>query len=96
METLQRSLLKTILWRVVGTLITLVTVFMFTGEIRQATDITLVVAAFLAVGYYFNERIWDKIQWGRRIPFVIQSESFELVESEPQPAPDALQASRLF
>lgn len=79
METFHRSLLKTVVWRVVGTLITFVTVFIFTGEIHQATNITLVVAAFLAVGYYFNERIWDKIHWGRRhtFPAAIQNESFE-------------------
>jgi uncharacterized membrane protein len=66
MDTLHRSLTKTIVWRIVATLITLVVVFLFTGELQQATNITLVVAALLAVGYYFNERIWDKIDWGRR------------------------------
>ena len=74
METLQRSLLKTVVWRVVATLITLVVVFLFTGEIHQATNITLVVAALLAVGYYFNERMWDKIKWGRVQNSFIQSE----------------------
>ncbi|MES2006731.1 MAG: DUF2061 domain-containing protein [Patescibacteria group bacterium] len=66
MDTLKRTLTKTIVWRVIGTLITLMVTFAFTGEIKQATNITLVVAALLAVGYYFNERIWDKIEWGRR------------------------------
>lgn len=82
METLQRSLLKTIIWRVIGTIITLVVAFLFTGEIKQATNITLVVATLLAVGYYFNERIWDRIEWGRRRVFttVTQNESFEPVE----------------
>ena len=81
MESLQRSLIKTIVWRVVATLITFVTVYAFTGAINKSTTITLTVAAFLAVGYYLNERIWDKISWGRRIPAtelsVIQSETFE-------------------
>ena len=65
MDTLQRSLVKTIVWRVVATLITLAVVYLFTGEFQQATNITLVVAALLAVGYYFNERIWEKVEWGR-------------------------------
>ena len=84
MESLQRSLAKTIIWRVVATLITLATVYAFTGALGKSTTITLTVAAFLAVGYYFNERIWDKIQWGRRTPaaetIAIQSESFERAE----------------
>lgn len=66
MDTLKRSLTKTIVWRVIGTLITLAVTYMFTGELQQATNITLVVAALLAVGYYFNERIWDNIDWGRK------------------------------
>ncbi|MBC7836814.1 DUF2061 domain-containing protein [Acetobacteraceae bacterium] len=74
MDTLQRSLLKTIIWRVVATLITLTVVFLFTGEIRQSTNITLVVAALLAAGYYFNERMWDKVEWGRRRSLPIQNE----------------------
>ena len=64
-ETFTRTLLKTILWRVAGTLITLVTVYAFTGSAGKSTTITLTAAAFLAVGYYFHERLWDKIEWGR-------------------------------
>ena len=66
MDTLRRSLTKTIIWRIIATLITLAVTFLFTGELRQATNITLVVAALLMVGYYLNERVWDKIEWGRK------------------------------
>jgi len=66
MDTLKRSLTKTIIWRVIATLITLVVTYMFTGELRQATNITLVIAVLLMVGYYFNERVWDRVQWGRK------------------------------
>jgi uncharacterized membrane protein len=81
METLQRSLVKTIVWRIVATIITFMTVFAFTGAFNKSTTITLVAAALLAVGYYFNERIWDKIEWGRRHPLAVtQNESFESVQ----------------
>ncbi len=66
MDTLQRSLVKTITWRIAATLITFATVYTFTGQLNKSTGITLVAAALLAVGYYFNERIWDNIEWGRR------------------------------
>jgi len=65
-DSLARSLSKTIIWRVIATLITLVVVYLFTGELKQATTITLVVASILAVGYYVHERVWDNISWGRR------------------------------
>lgn len=67
MDTLQRSLTKTVIWRVIATLITLAVTYMFTGEIKQSTNIALVVAVFLVVGYYINERVWDRIDWGRRL-----------------------------
>ena len=65
-ETLMRSLVKTALWRGVATLITLATVYSFTGSFSKSTTITLVAAAFLMVGYYFHERLWDRIEWGHR------------------------------
>ena len=65
MESLQRTLVKTLVWRVSATLITFITVYVFTGELSRATNITLAAAALLAVGYYFHERLWDKIDWGR-------------------------------
>jgi len=77
MDSLQRSLAKTIIWRVIATLITLAVVYIFTGEFKQATTITLVVASILAVGYYFHERMWDKIQWGRPQLSAIRNEAFE-------------------
>ena len=77
METLQRSLVKTIVWRIIATAITFMTVFAFTGALNKSTTITLTAAALLAVGYYLNERIWDKIRWGRHRPAAaIQNVSF--------------------
>jgi uncharacterized membrane protein len=64
-ETFHRSLAKTVIWRVIGTIITWIVVFGYTGQLGSSTNISLIVAAFLAAGYYINERVWNKIQWGR-------------------------------
>jgi len=66
MESLQRTLLKTVVWRVAATLITFITIYAFTGELGRATNITLVAATLLAAGYYLHERFWDHVEWGRR------------------------------
>lgn len=66
MDTFHRSLMKTVVWRVIATFITLVITYLFTGEIQQSTNIALVVAVFLVVGYYINERVWNRVEWGRR------------------------------
>jgi len=64
-ETTKRSFAKTIIWRIIGTFITWAVVYSFTGELSKSTNISLIVAVFLAVGYYINERVWNNIEWGR-------------------------------
>jgi uncharacterized membrane protein len=64
-ETFKRSLAKTIIWRIIGTVITWAVIYVFTGELQKSTNITLLVAVILAIGYYVNERVWNSIQWGR-------------------------------
>jgi uncharacterized membrane protein len=64
-ETFKRSLAKTIIWRVIGTVITWAVIYAFTGESGKSTNISLIVAVFLAAGYYVNERVWNNLQWGK-------------------------------
>lgn len=65
-DSLARSLVKTLVWRIIGAGITMVVVYLFTGSFTQASTITVTAAAVLAVGYYVHERAWDRIDWGRR------------------------------
>ena len=74
MESFHRSLTKTVTWRAIATLITLGTIFAFTGELGKATTITLSAAALLAVGYYFHERFWNKTHWGRHKAAFVRNE----------------------
>jgi len=67
MESHHRSIIKTVTWRVIATVITLGIVFTFTGSLHKASVITLVTATVLAIGYYFHERFWNKTHWGRRV-----------------------------
>ncbi|MDP3792143.1 MAG: DUF2061 domain-containing protein [bacterium] len=64
-ETSKRSLVKTIVWRVVATLVTLVVVYVFTGRISESLKITLTAAFISMVVYYIHERVWSKINWER-------------------------------
>lgn len=51
------SLLKTISWRVIGTIDTITISFIITGEIKSALSIEVVSKMIL---YYFHERLWSK------------------------------------
>ena len=64
-ETQTRTLTKTILWRIVATLITLGTIYFYTGELNESIKITIVAALIGMTAYYIYERIWNKIQWGK-------------------------------
>jgi adenylylsulfate kinase len=72
-DTKYRSLFKAISWRLSGTLATMLIVFILTGRITIAAiagGSEIVVKFFL---YFIHERVWDKVNVGRRdiTPFVL-------------------------
>jgi len=60
-----RSVLKALSWRVIGTLDTLLVSYILTGKIGLATSIASVDFITKLVLYFFHERIWNKIKWGK-------------------------------
>ena len=60
-----RSVVKAISWRVVGTLDTLIVSYVLTGEIALATSIASVDFLTKLILYFFQERFWNKIKWGK-------------------------------
>jgi uncharacterized membrane protein len=60
-----RSVLKALSWRVVGTLDTLLVSYIFLGEIGLATSIASIDFITKLVLYFFHERIWNTIKWGK-------------------------------
>jgi uncharacterized membrane protein len=66
-ETKTRTIVKTILWRIVATLITWGTIYAYTGELNESIKITIVAALIGMTAYYIYERVWNKVQWGKTI-----------------------------
>jgi uncharacterized membrane protein len=60
-----RSIAKALSWRVVGTLDTLVVSYILTGEIALAASIASVDFVTKLILYFFHERAWNKIKWGK-------------------------------
>lgn len=61
-----RSLAKAISWRMTGTIDTFIVSWFITGTLSLATGIAL-TEIFTKVGlFWLHERIWNKIQWGRK------------------------------
>lgn len=65
-ETKTRSILKTISWRILATLITFLLVYIITGQIKAAAIVGSFEITLKIVFYYFHERFWDKIRLGKR------------------------------
>ncbi|UOB16445.1 DUF2061 domain-containing protein [Abyssalbus ytuae] len=55
------SLLKTISWRIVGTVDTMMISYILTGNIKIAMGIGSIEVVSKMILYYFHERIWNKI-----------------------------------
>ena len=66
-EGVKRSILKTISWRVVGTLDTVFIAYIITGTFNQAISIGGFELITKMILYFFHERSWNKIQWGKNI-----------------------------
>jgi len=65
MDSKVRSWTKSIVWRLIGVFILGAIVWLFTHSWAETTLITIVFHAIRTVLYYFHERVWMKISWGR-------------------------------
>lgn len=65
-EALKRSVIKTLSWRVIGTLDTFLIAFVITGAYKQAISIGGIELITKMILYFFHERTWNQIQWGKK------------------------------
>jgi uncharacterized membrane protein len=65
-ETHARSILKAVSWRTLGTLDTFAISWFMTGRVEIAGSIAALEIVTKIAWYYFHERIWATIAWGRR------------------------------
>lgn len=63
-EKLSRSLVKTLSWRVVGTLDTILITYLITHRFDAAAAIGGLELISKMVLYFLHERAWNNIKWG--------------------------------
>lgn len=66
-ETLTRSIVKTVTYRVVILILDFTSIYIFTGQVKVALGFMIVSNIYSTLGFFFHERIWDKIKWGKII-----------------------------
>jgi uncharacterized membrane protein len=57
---MNKALRKTISYRIITILVTLITVYMFTQNVYYMTAITVTNQAILSIIYYYHEKWWCK------------------------------------
>ena len=68
MEEHKRTILKTITWRIIAVLVTMVIVYLYNKDIRESIIISLAANAIKMFLYYIHERMWNKTNFGRKKP----------------------------
>ncbi|UCE15699.1 MAG: DUF2061 domain-containing protein [Candidatus Bathyarchaeota archaeon] len=66
MENRTRSIFKSVSFRLIATLTTVILVFVFTGEIVTSLKVGSIEFLAKIALYYFHERVWDKSHFGRK------------------------------
>ncbi len=64
-EHKRRSWLKSLIWRLISIFILGGLTWLFTHNWEQTSLITITFHSIRLVLYYFHERIWDNVGWGR-------------------------------
>jgi uncharacterized membrane protein len=64
-EKAYRSVVKTISWRVLGTIDTIVISYIITSSMAMAASIGSIEVVTKMILYYFHERAWNKFNFGR-------------------------------
>ena len=64
--TKSRSFVKALTWRTTGTIDTFLVSWLITKQPFIAASIASVEVLTKIVLYYFHERVWNKVKWGRK------------------------------
>jgi uncharacterized membrane protein len=68
MEHRYRSIVKAISWRATGTVDTFIVSYLVTGKITVALSIGGIEVFTKMILYYFHERLWNRLKFGRKEP----------------------------
>ena len=65
LETLRRSVAKTISYRVIILILDFTSIYLFTGKLEVALGFMVVSNIYTTLIYFFHERAWEKVKWGK-------------------------------
>ena len=64
-DSKKRSIVKTISYRIICIIMLAFITYLITGNIVEMTYIVIIFQSIQTFVYYFHERLWEKIIWGK-------------------------------
>jgi uncharacterized membrane protein len=64
-ETRKRSVVKSIVWRFICIVVSIFTSYLLTARWGIAVAIGGIYNGITMILYYFHERIWNQVKWGK-------------------------------
>jgi uncharacterized membrane protein len=68
MDSNVRSIAKAVSYRILGSLSTAIIYFSFSGRAKEAVGVGFVDLVVKILLYYFHERLWNLVSFGRQRP----------------------------
>jgi len=65
-ETRKRSIVKSFTWRIICVVVSIITAYFLTGKLEVSVAIGTVYNAITMILYYFHERSWNMLEWGKQ------------------------------
>ena len=65
LDTTLRTLVKAILWQLLGFAFMTLTAWIFTGSVAEGGAIAVTATILGFVSYFLYERLWSRVHWGR-------------------------------
>jgi uncharacterized membrane protein len=66
MESHIRTIVKSITWRAIAIIVAFFVAYSFTKKPIESGGIAIVVNLINMIGYYIHERVWNRINFGRK------------------------------
>jgi uncharacterized membrane protein len=67
MEHPKRSLIKSLTWRFIAVITTMAAVYMYSKDLKQSFVIGIGVNFVKFFLYYWHERLWNNVTFGREV-----------------------------
>jgi len=64
-ETRKRSIAKSVVWRLICIIVSVFTSFLLTARWDLAVAIGASYNIITMILYYFHERLWNRVKWGK-------------------------------